>query len=47
VGLPVDHDPTTSAYAFAAIVVVGDRFFAHSDEALVENVEHLEERHFL
>ena len=45
VGDAVDHESAGAADAFAAIVVERDRLFALFDQLLVENVEHLEERH--
>ena len=43
----VDHHAAHAADAFAAIVVEGDRLLALLDQALVDDVEHLEERHVL
>jgi hypothetical protein len=45
VGLPVDHHPARAADALAAVVVERDRLVAVQDQALVDDVEHLEERH--
>ena len=45
VGLAVDHQRARAADALAAVVVEGDRLLALGDEALVDEVEHLEERH--
>src|SRR6185295_3915926 len=47
VGLAVDHDAAGAADAFPAIVFESDGLFILGDEALVEEVEHLEERHVL
>ena len=44
-GLAVDHDPAGAADAFSAIAVEGDGLATAVDEALVHEVEHLEERH--
>src|SRR5581483_922740 len=43
VGLAVDHHPARAADALAAVVLEGDRLTAVGDEAIVEDVEHLEE----
>ena len=45
VGDAVDHEAAGAADAFAAIVLEGDGVFAVGDEAFVDDVEHLEERH--
>src|SRR3546814_3701641 len=45
VGLAVDHHPAGSADALAAVVLEGDRIPALGVEALVHDVEHLEEAH--
>ena len=42
---PVDHHPARAADALAAVVVERDRLLAVGDEPLVDDVEHLEERH--
>jgi hypothetical protein len=42
---PVDHHRARSADALAAVVVEGDRLLAGRDPSLVDDVEHLEERH--
>ena len=47
VGLAVDHQRAGAADALAAVVVEGDRLLALVDEALVDEVEHLEERHLV
>jgi hypothetical protein len=41
----VDHQAAHAADALAAVVVEGDRLLALGVELLVEDVEHLEERH--
>ena len=41
----VDDDAAGAADALAAVVVEGDRVLALLDQALVDDVEHLEERH--
>ncbi len=45
VGLAVDHHAAGAADALTAIVIEGDGVLARIDEALVDDVEHLEERH--
>ena len=45
VGRAVDDHAAGAADAFAAVVVEGDRLLALADEALVDDVEHLQERH--
>src|SRR4051812_9324681 len=45
VRLPVDHDPARAADAFAAVVLELDRLLAVDGQAVVDDVEHLEERH--
>ena len=45
VGLAVDHQAAGAADALAAVVVERDRLLALVDQALVDDVEHLEERH--
>ena len=47
VGLAVDHQRARAADALAAVVVEDDRLLALVDEALVDEVEHLEERHLV
>jgi hypothetical protein len=47
VGLAVDHDAAGAADPLTAVVVEGDRLLALVHETLVEDVEHLEERHLL
>jgi hypothetical protein len=47
VGLAVDHQPAHAADALAAVGVEGDRLLAVAGQPLVEDVEHLEERHVL
>src|SRR6476660_2108566 len=47
VGFTVDHHATHAADAFAAIVVEGDGVRALGDEALIEDIEHLEKGHVL
>jgi hypothetical protein len=47
VRLAIDHHPATPADAFAAVVVELDGFLPVGDEALVEKIEHLKERHLL
>ena len=47
VGLAVDHQRAGAADALAAVVVEDDRLLALVDEALVDEVEHLEERHLV
>ena len=44
-GRAVDHDPALAADPLAAVVVEGDRLLAAADQALVDDVEHLQERH--
>ncbi len=44
VGLPVDHEPAGPADAFPAVVVEGDGLLALQHQALVEQVQHLQER---
>ncbi len=44
-GFAVDHHAAHAADAFAAIVVESDGIFALGDQALVDNIEHFEERH--
>src|SRR5262249_17394004 len=41
----VDHHRARAADAFATVVVERDRFAAVGDQSLVDDVEHLEERH--
>jgi hypothetical protein len=45
VGFAVDHQAARAADALAAVVLELDRVLALLDELLVEDVEHLEERH--
>ena len=45
VGNSVDDETTRSTDPFAAIVLEGNGLFALGDEVLVEDIEHLEERH--
>ncbi len=45
VGLAVDHQPTRPADPLAAVVLEGDGLLATGHEAVVDDVEHLEERH--
>src|SRR5690606_28103246 len=45
VRLAVDHHAAHAADALTTVAVEGDRLLALADEALVEDVEHLEERH--
>src|SRR5690606_32438340 len=45
VRLAVDHHAAAAADALAAVVLERDRLLALLDEALVDRVEHLEERH--
>ena len=47
VGDAVDHQAAHAADALAAVVVEGHRFVAGLDELLVQDVEHLQERHVL
>jgi hypothetical protein len=44
-GLAVDHHATRAANPLAAVVVDRDRLLPTLDEALVEDVQHLEKRH--
>lgn len=44
VRLTVDHQRTRAADTFTAIMIEHDRFFAVANKALVEDVDHLEER---
>ena len=44
-GAAVDDDAAGAADALAAVVVERDRLLALRDQALVDDVEHLEERH--
>jgi hypothetical protein len=46
-GLPVDHDPAGPADALAAIALESDRLGALGDQALVEQVQQLDERHLV
>ena len=41
----VDDDPALAADPLAAVVVEGDRLLALEDQPLVDDVEHLQERH--
>ena len=43
--LAVDDDPALAADPLAAVVVEGDRLLTPLDQALVHDIEHLEERH--
>ena len=43
--LPVDHDTTSSADAFAAVAFKLDGYFAFGDQVFVNNVEHFQEGH--
>src|SRR5215471_2927551 len=43
----VDHEAAHATDALAAIVIEGDRILTLSDETLVDDVEHLQERHML
>jgi hypothetical protein len=45
VRLPVDHHPAGTADPLAAVVLELDRLLAVHDEPVVDDVEHLEERH--
>src|SRR5437764_1109612 len=45
VRLAVDHHPARAADALATIVVEGDRLLVVENEALIHQVEHLDERH--
>jgi hypothetical protein len=45
VRLAVDHHAAHAADALAAVVVERDRVLALRDQALVDDVEHLQERH--
>ena len=47
VGLAVDHQPAGAADAFPAVVLEGHGLLAFGDEPLVQQVEHLQERHVL
>jgi hypothetical protein len=47
VGDAVDHEPAGAADPFAAVVLEGNRLLALLHQALVDHVEHLEERHML
>ena len=44
VGLPVDHHPTGTADSLSAVVLEGDRLPVVEREAIVDDIEHLEER---
>ena len=44
---PLIISPQRAADALAAVVLEGDRLVALGDEALVDDVEHLEERHLV
>jgi hypothetical protein len=45
VGAAVDDEPARAADPLAAVVVERDRLLALLDQALVDDVEHLEKRH--
>ncbi len=47
VGRAVDHHAAGAADALAAVVLEGHRLLAAGDQLLVQEVEHLEERHVL
>jgi hypothetical protein len=44
-GLSVDHHSTAATDALPAIVVEGNRLLSLDEQTLVENIEHLQERH--
>src|SRR5690606_6529525 len=46
VGLPVDYKAAGAADSLAAVAVEGDGVLPFLGELLVEDVEHLQERHF-
>jgi hypothetical protein len=41
----VDHGAARAADALAAVMIEGDGIFSAQDQPLVEDVEHLKERH--
>lgn len=46
-GCTVDHDAAHAADTLAAVVVEGHRFLALDGEILIQQVEHVEERHLV